>query len=112
MIRGKHTMKFGGAELLRGNHTESHTFMPGRFVFGPLPGSLLSPQPRYHELDLHAGRLIGLPQVYQQGYGNPDYPAYTRPLTGFLSAGLVEDCLEFHAEFWRCAMKSTRNINP
>ncbi len=25
---------------------------------------------------------FGLPQVYQQGFGNPDYPAYTRPLTG------------------------------
>ena len=34
MIRGKHTMKFGVSELLRGNHTESHTFLPGRFVFG------------------------------------------------------------------------------
>ncbi len=31
LIRGHHTMKFGGSELLRGNHTESHTFFPGRF---------------------------------------------------------------------------------
>ena len=30
-------------ELLRGNHTESHTFFPGRFVFGNLPGGILSP---------------------------------------------------------------------
>src|SRR5262249_47739252 len=38
LVRGHHTMKFGGAFLYRGNHTESHTFFPGRFVFGALPG--------------------------------------------------------------------------
>ena len=38
LIRGNHTFKFGGDEMLRGNHTESHTFFPGRFVFGSLPG--------------------------------------------------------------------------
>ncbi|MGB9120084.1 MAG: carboxypeptidase-like regulatory domain-containing protein, partial [Candidatus Angelobacter sp.] len=43
LIRGKHNIKFGGYELYRGNHTESHTFFPGRFVFGNLPGGLLSP---------------------------------------------------------------------
>src|SRR5437016_4376184 len=43
MTRGSHTLKFGGAELLRGNHSESHTFFPGRFVFGSLPGAILSP---------------------------------------------------------------------
>jgi hypothetical protein len=43
MTRGHHAMKFGASELLRGNHSESHTFMPGRFVFGSLPGVALSP---------------------------------------------------------------------
>src|SRR6266571_2251116 len=43
MIRGHHTMKMGGYFLYRGNHSESHTFFPGRFVFGSLPGGLLSP---------------------------------------------------------------------
>src|ERR1700739_3778604 len=43
LIRGSHTMKFGVDELLRGNHTESHTFFPGRFVFGSLSGFLVSP---------------------------------------------------------------------
>jgi hypothetical protein len=32
MIRGHHTIRFGGNELVRGNHTESHTFLPGRGV--------------------------------------------------------------------------------
>jgi hypothetical protein len=80
LIRGKHSIKFGGSELLRGNHTESHTFMPGRFVFGSLPGVLLTPQlPSLTSLQSAA---FGLPQVFQQSFGNADYPAYTRPLTG------------------------------
>jgi hypothetical protein len=80
MVRGHHEMKFGGSELLRGNHTESHTFFPGRFVFGSLPGDELTPLlPTLTSLQAAA---FGLPQFYQQGFGNPDYPAYTRPLTG------------------------------
>ena len=38
LIRGRHTLTFGGSELLRGDHEESHTFFPGRIVFGALPG--------------------------------------------------------------------------
>jgi hypothetical protein len=82
MVRGHHTIQFGINELLRGNHTESHTFLPGRFVFGSLPGpALLSPQ--ISSLSSLQSASFGVPQVYQQGFGNPDYPAYTRPLTGF-----------------------------
>src|ERR1700686_3586167 len=83
LIRGHHTMKFGGAELLRGNHTESHTFMPGRFVFGSLPGFLVSPQLAGTTINPLQSATLGLPQVYQQGFGNPTYPYYTRPLTAF-----------------------------
>jgi Carboxypeptidase regulatory-like domain/TonB dependent receptor len=80
LTRGKHSIKFGGTELLRGNHSESHTFMPGRFVFGTLPGFLLTPQlPTLTSLE---SASFGLPQFLQQGFGNADYPAYTRPLTG------------------------------
>ncbi len=43
VIRGHHTMKLGGDFIYRGNHTESDTFFPGRFVFGNLPGGILSP---------------------------------------------------------------------
>jgi hypothetical protein len=98
MIRGHHTIKFGGDETLRGNHTESHTFLPGRFVFGSLAGGALSdclvPSPAPNVANpcgvVTAGASInslqtaslGLPQVYQQGFGDADYPAYTRPLTG------------------------------
>ncbi|HEY6250020.1 MAG TPA: carboxypeptidase regulatory-like domain-containing protein, partial [Candidatus Angelobacter sp.] len=92
MIRGHHTMKFGGEFLYRGNHTESHTFFPGRFVFGNLPGGLLSPCLQVPAAcGLPAGTLpaainglqsasLGLPQFYQQGFGNPIYN-YPRPFT-------------------------------
>jgi hypothetical protein len=98
IIRGHHTFKFGGSELLRGNHTESHTFFPGRFVFGSLPGFLVSPclapTPTSGPNPCAGGTIasgasisslqsasFGIPEVFQQGYGNPTYPYYTRPLT-------------------------------
>jgi len=102
MIRGHHNMKFGFDELARGNHTESHTYFPGRFVFGALPGGLLSPclgnpggSPASAanpgcglggalnpvSLDALQTASLGLPQVFQQGFGNADYERVTRPLT-------------------------------
>ena len=98
LIRGHHTFKFGADEVLRGNHTESHTFFPGRFVFGSLPGFLISPClaptpagtdpcmggtiPAGADINPLQSASFGLPQVYQQGFGDPDYGNYTRPLTG------------------------------
>ncbi len=93
MIRGKHSMKFGVSELLRGNHSESHTFMPGRFVFGDLPGDLLTPA--LASINSLQSASFGLPQFYQQSFGDPDYPAYTRPLTGF---------------YWQDSWKMTSNF--
>jgi len=92
MIRGRHTMKFGAEFLYRGNHTESHTFFPGRFVFGNLPGGIVSPclqVPAACGLPLGTlpaainglqSAALGLPQFYQQGFGNPIYN-YPRPFT-------------------------------
>jgi Carboxypeptidase regulatory-like domain/TonB dependent receptor len=79
-VRGRHTIQVGIDEILRGNHTESHTFFPGRFVFGPLPGLLLSPL--LSSLTSLQLASFGVPEFYQQGFGNPTYPYYTRPLTG------------------------------
>src|SRR6266478_5254154 len=86
MTRGRHTMKMGGGGLIRGNHSESHTFFPGRFVFGNLPGGLLSPclaapgacgltGVRAVALDSLQTVSLGLPQFYQQGFDNPVYTA-------------------------------------
>lgn len=83
IIRGRHTFKFGGSEILRGNHTESHTFFPGRFVFGSLPAGLLSPPLATTSINSLQAASFGLPEIYQQGFGNPTYPYYTRPLTAF-----------------------------
>jgi hypothetical protein len=93
MTRGRHSMKFGGYGLIRGNHTESHTFFPGRFVFGGLPGGLLSPCLQVPAACGLAGVSpaalnslqtvsLGLPQFYQQGFDNPVYTA-KRPFAAF-----------------------------
>jgi hypothetical protein len=104
-IVGRHTFKFGGEFLYRGNHTESHTFFPGRFDFGELPGNLLSPclsNPSGSPLSvmnpgcglaatinptginaLQSGGF-GVPQFYEQGFGNPIYN-YPRPFTALFA---------------------------
>lgn len=93
IIKGHHSMKFGVDELYRGNHTESHTFFPGRFVFGNLPGALITP---CFTVPVNCGLTgvnpatinsiqsasLGLPQFYQQGFGSPNY-SYPRPFTSF-----------------------------
>jgi hypothetical protein len=96
LIRGHHTMKFGGSELLRGNHTESHTFFPGRFIFGSLPGDLITPL--LPSIDPLQAASFGLPQVFQQGFGNPTYPYYTRPFTAV-----------YWQDSWRIASNFTLN---
>lgn len=91
VIRGRHTMKFGGIFLERGNHTQSNTFFPGRFVFGDLPGLVLSPclqapaacgLPGVNPAVINSlqSASLGAPQFYQQGFGNPIYN-YPRPWT-------------------------------
>lgn len=94
LIRGNHTLRLGGYELLRGNNTSSQTFFPGRFEFLQLPGGLISPclqVPAACGLpasvsgtpisNLQAWSL-GLPAFYEQGFGDPRY-AINRPLTAF-----------------------------
>jgi Carboxypeptidase regulatory-like domain len=91
-IRGRHTMKMGVYELIRGDYSDSHTYMPGRFVFGDLPGGILSPclqvpaacglsaatEPA--AINSLQSASFGLPQFYQQGFGSPTYNL-TRPYT-------------------------------
>lgn len=93
-IHGSHTFKFGGLFLYRGNHTESHTFFPGRFVFGDLPGAVLSlclqapvvcglsPSTNPAAINSLQSASLGAPQFYEQGFGNPVYN-YPRPFAGF-----------------------------
>lgn len=110
LIRGHHTLKFGGEFLYRHNHTESHTFFPGRFVFGGLPGGLLSPclaaptaacglpaTVTPAALDSLQTVSLGLPQFYQQGFDNPNY-TYPRPFTAL-----------FWQDSWKIADNFTLN---
>ena len=96
VTRGAHTIQGGFYELLRGNHTESHTFLPGRFQFGPLPGAALSLCLQFPTMCGLANTVnpatvnslqafsLGAPTFFQQGFADPatgPIDAHTRPLT-------------------------------
>jgi len=106
LVKGHHTMKFGAEFLLRGNHSESHTFFPGRFVFGNLPGGLIFPCLQVPAacglvgvnpaaINPLQSASLGLPQFYQQGFGNPIYN-YPRA---------------WSAEYWQDQWAITSNFN-
>jgi hypothetical protein len=69
--RAGHHFKFGGEILARGNNSESHTFFSGRFNFGTLPGGAVSPQLATTAVTALQAFNLGLPQFYQQGFGEP-----------------------------------------
>jgi hypothetical protein len=105
LIRGRHSMRMGFYELIRGNNTISDTFFPGRFEFLELPGNLLSPcleAPIFCNLPTTIPSPIstlqswgfGLPAFYEQGFGNPDY-VQTRPFT----AGYWQDAWQIRRNF-------------
>jgi len=116
LVRGHHTMKMGADFLYRGNHSESHTFFPGRFVFGQLPGAILSPcflasgaTANPCGLTTTGARLnsiqsasLGLPQFYEQGFGDPATPktavgTYNYPRPFF--AGFWQDSWQIKPNF-------------
>lgn len=68
--RGNHRMKFGGSFLLRDGFFDSKTFFSGRFGFGTLPGGLVSPQLATTTINALQSLDLGLPQSYQQGFGD------------------------------------------
>jgi hypothetical protein len=92
--RGRHTLRMGFEELIRGNDTDSQTFFPGRFEFLELPGFALSPcfgvPGEANPCGLSGlapaaltplqAFSLGLPGFYEQGFGNPVY-RQIRPFT-------------------------------
>ena len=68
--RGDHRMKFGASFLLRHGFFDSRTFFGGRFGFGTLPGALVSPQLAATTVNALQSLDLGLPQSYQQGFGD------------------------------------------
>ncbi len=93
LVRGKHNIKFGGYELYRGNHSESHTFFPGRFVFGNLPGGLVSPC-------LQVPAACGLTGV-SSGAAINSIQSVSLGLAAVLSAGLRRPHLQLSASLHR-----------
>jgi hypothetical protein len=68
---GSHAIKFGGQVLLRNIHNSAATFMSGRFTFGALPASLVNPALASTTITALQAFNLGLPQSYQQGFGDP-----------------------------------------
>jgi hypothetical protein len=96
-VRGRHTIKAGFYELIRGNSTTSETFFAGRFEFLELPGFILSPclyipadcglaTTGPAQISTLQSASLGLPSFYEQGFGNPTY-SFNRPFT----AAYVQD---------------------
>ena len=106
MVRGSHTLKFGGVYQFARISTTSETYLPGTFRFGTLPfATVFSASQRTAigqqiNADVMAGVItpaqaallgstlsnttsstinalqaynINVPQVYQQGFGNPGF---------------------------------------
>ncbi len=78
--RGRHSLKFGTQILVRENNSSSATFFAGRFQFGSLPGAFVNPVLASTTLTGLQAFNLGLPQFYQQGFGDPvvfaTYPLY------------------------------------
>lgn len=70
LVSGDHRIKFGGSFLLRDGFFDSKTFFGGRFGFGTLPGALVSPQLATTTVNAIQSLDLGLPQSYQQGFGD------------------------------------------
>jgi len=101
--RGSHNWKAGTQVLVRSIRNSSATFFSGRFGFGPLPAAFIpgvaqiSPALAATTLTSLQAFNLGLPQTYQQGFGDPVVRA-TYPL----AAGFVQDS-------WRVAPSLTMN---
>ena len=81
VAHGAHTIKAGGQVLIRSNHEDSKTFFGGRFNFGSLPAGLVNPALASTTITALQAFNLGLPQSYQQGFGDPivtaTYPFYS-----------------------------------
>ena len=79
---GAHELRMGGQLLIRENHVESHAFLPGRFNFGGLSNGG-SVDLALASTSITAVQMfnLGLPQSYQQGFGDPNVFS-TEPYAG------------------------------
>ena len=82
VAHGSHTVKAGAQILIRANHEDSQTFFGGRFNFGSLPAGLVNPALASTTITALQAFNLGLPQSYQQGFGDSLVKA-TYPFYGF-----------------------------
>ncbi len=94
LYRGNHHLKFGGTAIVRTNYSDNHTFFGGRFGFGALPGGLVNPALATVSLTALQAFNLGLPQSYQQGFGD----------------GVVEATYPFYAGFFQDKWKIRSNF--
>jgi hypothetical protein len=81
LSRGAHLFKIGAELLLRSNSVEAHLYFPGRFNFGELPGSLVSPALSSTTITALQAFNLGLAQSFQIAFGNPTVSS-TDPYVG------------------------------
>jgi hypothetical protein len=86
LSRGAHLLKIGGEFLSRENSVNAQTYFSGRFNFGTLPGIVLHPALGSVALNAVQAFNLGIPQSYQQAFGDPTV-ASTEPYV----AGYFED---------------------
>lgn len=94
VVSGNHRFKFGGSFLLRDGFFDSKTFFGGRFGFGTLPGALVSPQLATTTINAIQSLDLGLPQSYQQGFGD----------------GIVGGKLPYYAVYGQDTWKASSNF--
>lgn len=83
ITKGRHTVKVGINVLLRQLTSVSYTFMSGRFTFGTLPGSFVSPALASTSINALQAFNLGLAQSYQQGFGYPVTRGFNPLYAGF-----------------------------
>ena len=94
VVKGNHRFKFGGSLLIRDGFFDSKTFFSGRFGFGTLPGALVSPQLATTTVNAIQSLDLGLPQSYQQGFGD----------------GIVGGQLPYYGVYGQDTWKATSNF--
>lgn len=94
VVSGNHRIKFGGSFLMRDGFFDSKTFFSGRFGFGTLPGALVSPQLATTTINAIQSLDLGLPQSYQQGFGD----------------GIVGGKLPYYSIYGQDTWKATSNL--
>jgi hypothetical protein len=95
---GRHGIKAGALVNIRQNRSDTQTFFGGRFTFGSLPGGLVNAALASTTINALQAFNLGLPQFYQQGFGDPVVSA-VYPFYGF-----------FVQDSWKVSPKLTLDL--